>query len=291
MKGLGLFTSLMAALILSVSCGYKTAPTPYSSIEERLPIVAISKPLFKGDVLVVNWTVNPAIVDATADVFRLNVFKVQQQCRYCKETVLDTLEMQAETGLFAKPPGEKDAKQALALYQYQSQYRLEIGPSVYHRWEKQGFYEFSVQYKTETGELAQASKRVAPVRSDKIPIPEWTMPHQEKIEATGEISIILRWHQVPEYVYQSINTDAIGNEKVQYYGLNLYLLREIEETLLLVKWNKQPLRGDKIELQLGNAALYACFVDRYNNESEKSLVLDNRFKEIEEEKPTEYHEK
>lgn len=291
MKSLALFGSIVAALFLVLSCGYQTAPIPYSSTEDSLPVASIGKPLFQGDSLVVNWNVNPATVDATADIFLLKVYKVQNQCRYCRKKILDNLAMRATPDEFSDLLQKKGLKKKLALYQQQTRYRLVIRQSVYKQWEKQGFYEISVQYKTEKGELAQESDSVAPVRSDHIPTPEWTIKKQETIESTGHVLIILQWKKVPEYVYRSINTDTIGNEKVQYYGLNLYLLTKSEEALSLVKWNRKPLRGSKIELIVANAALFACFVDRYKNESEKILILDNRTEEIEDENQTRYDEK
>jgi len=269
------FSLFIAIVSFTISnCGYRTAPIPYDAPDQSLPLIQLKKPVFKDDQLSIQWMLDKSKLDASTDVFYINIYDQKTSCPYCEIqpseiisiTVNDNPEIRAQEGeVFTN---------SLSFSTKANIYELLVDKSFYGIWRNRGLYYITANYRIKSGEISKHSNKVWPTWSIKINKPQVSILKKESIEEFKQ-NVIFKWNLVVEYIFRRISTTQISDEKPVYYGMNLYREDSEQEEKVIVKINDQPLMSGQTSLTIGNEKIYGCHVDRFGNESEKVLIIDN----------------
>ena len=266
------FTYLAGLVILLwvVSCGYRTAPVPYSYSEAALPVLNLANPVFKGENMYLNWN------DVSAVSFRIRIFQQGLDCKYCSLEPIDTIEISySDDGVLIEGNADEARSGLIRYYALEQSHTLVIHHSVVERWGEAGFFYLNIDYRNEEKVRSNPSNYVRPMLLNPVPKPDVSIQKSLFQQEKGDLYMIIQWPLVVQTMVHGFQSDNVRVEKAYYYGLNLYEAANIYSSLNERKINDKPLSTGEFAFSTVDEGFHVCHVDRFGNESDRIYIKTN----------------
>lgn len=279
-------TVILLLSVICFGCGYRTAPEPYLTVSKDLPKIKNARLNFRGRSLLFRWNLpekksqkddkqstkidtDLSISIKKIDYFRINIFKKQTQCYSCKAE---------RYGRIRLYPGDKKIANeeipwrinlnTLVWNQNGKHFELEVPILFFPEYIFIDHTFFTIDFVQPDGTLSVASGRLTPIKPLKIPLPVVQMKKKGPF-------VFLSWQPQYEVVRHVFEEGGKLLKEDRFYGLNLYLIRQKGLLRTEQQLNAEPLQEGTYSLSdFHGPNLYGRHVDRYGNESEKVLILE-----------------
>ena len=257
-----LFGVVLGGLILSFSCGRRTAPRPIEEVAVELPLLLSARSFFQGEQLLIQWEIPSALKRSATkkpaiqvNSYLINVYLPSAQCGLCEAEYL---------GYFRYRVGSR-------ILDWDLNFTLK-NPSTVRIRSNQGIYTliltpdnlpsrllfFNIGYLTEDERLSAKTKQLHPKQPAEIPVPIITRSLQFKDY------LYLSWKKIAEVVRTNFKSTGQQLQTIGYFGVNIYKLQTLDKFKLL---NSKPYHGGSIDLPGVTLPILIRHVDRFGNES------------------------
>ncbi|MDH5559355.1 MAG: hypothetical protein OEY59_00705 [Deltaproteobacteria bacterium] len=307
MKKIILFSTLI--IVAFVACGRKTSPSPYNSdqvISKTLPPVENSKVSYKNKDIKVTFELPKSFLiqqqkiapqayqksmGKTSQLFsygkdsekqlkiisfvQLNFYKPQSGCLLCEPLLVESVRFDLKTGTPRINSSDFSNPEYLTKIQFEAinkwKYKITLPNKLFLlNWEQMGYF-MQVNYLTNREEISFPSENLIPVRPAPLPKPKVFVKQVDPQDPLLEKAFIfLKWNLVLETTQVVIEENGNLFSEPLYYKLNLYQIKnDGKETQL----NKNPLVKGTFLIKRPADTIYATFMDRFDNESEKVFIF------------------
>jgi hypothetical protein len=283
MKSIDVAFLIGLIFFLISACGYRTAPIPYDTPELTLPVVQVSKPIYRGDQLVVGWKLDTTSPDQSADIFNLSVFEQKATCLSCSLKPFSIITVNSGIENSIRVNGTQIQNAMVRYLTADTSHQLYIDKMLIENWNTRGLYYLTINYITKDGTVSAHSVKVRPTKATFIPEPKIKIIKNTYSNDPQMQTIVFQWDLIPEFVYRTILQKKVSAEKIKHFGLNLYRVTRFEGRVEETKVNDQPLESGQISIIVENFRLSACHVDRFGNESKQVTIIDSMYDQNKEE--------
>ena len=270
------FFSFLLVVHIS-SCGRRTSPKPFDLPEEHLPEIKIISAVFKGETLVIIWvfkgTVEQKQVSDQIISFGFR-FSDDLSCFTCQNNniIQYRLDLRPEKPVFRS--SLKGTQQIPADY---SQNNGIYTAALKRSWIKGGHFEnvlfLNLNYSTQEGYHSKNGAAIRVIDPLPIPTPLFDLKKVGEVEGSDQVRFLLRWNKKQETTIHMNDSDGSLSERIVYYGLNFYQTQAGEQQFAAKPLNEHPLLDGGISFYGQKINLWASYVDRFGNESERVPVI------------------
>jgi hypothetical protein len=278
-------------LLLIISCGYKTLPTPYPSISEGLIKVQKESLYFEGDQLVLEWQspIKLPLEDSQVsksekeDIKKIRLFQLKiftpSTCPACDDQLIEKIE------ILNNHVSYEINRQGLIFQKNRgNSFKVLIPSNQLIGFDRNPLIYFAIDYYTSDGDLSPLSKKLYPKRPSAIPIPDikWKIvttdalkqeTETERFDVEGIVSkeahLLINWDPPLEREVHEISDNKAFKIINKYYGLVLFSINKNDEIKLVTP---KPLYDGQFLILDITRQIWAKYQDRFGNYSDNILI-------------------
>jgi hypothetical protein len=278
-------------LLLIISCGYKTLPTPYPSISEGLIKVQKENLYFEGGQLVLEWQspIKLPLEDSQVskpekeDIKKIRLFQLKiftpSTCPACDDQLIETIEI-------LNSHFTQEIKQQGIIIQKNrgNSFKVLIPSKQLIGYDRYPLIYFTIDYYTYDGDLSPLSKKLYPKRPLVIPVPDikWKIVTTDALKQETEAErfdiqntvkkdahLLINWEPPLEKEVHEISDNKAFKIINKYYGLVLFSINKNDEVDLI---SPEPLYNGRFLIIDITRQIWAKYQDRFGNYSDNILL-------------------